>query len=86
MKTGIKLMVVIGGGRIGIRIVAMSAPFGANVIILEEYTLLPDWDEDVRKFIKQHRNRWSVTLIEGADVQEYGLPRVSQSGMNAVDR
>ena len=71
MTTDTKQMVVIGGGRIGVGKAAMFAPFGTKVTILEKYTILPEWDEDVRTFIKQHLSRLGVTLIEGADVKEF---------------
>ena len=63
-------MVVIGGGKIGIGKAAMFAPFGVEVTVLEKYTCLPKWDQDVRRYIFRDFRRRGIKVFEGADVKE----------------
>jgi dihydrolipoamide dehydrogenase len=70
LRTDPKRMVVIGGGKIGMGKAAMFAPFNVKVTVLEKYTCLPKWDEDVRRFIFRDFRRRGIEVYEGADVKE----------------
>lgn len=65
-----KKMVVIGGGKIGIGKAAMFAPFNIEVTVLEKYTCLPKWDQDIRNYIFRDFKRRGIKIYEGVDVKE----------------
>lgn len=65
-----KKIVVIGGGKIGIGKAAMFRPFGIEVTVLEKYTALAGWDQEVREFIFRNLRMRGIEIFEGVDVKE----------------
>ena len=70
MRKDPKKMVVVGGGKIGIGKAAMFAPFNIDVTVLEKYTCLPKWDQDVRGYVFRDFKRRGIKIHQGADVKE----------------
>ncbi len=70
MRQDPKRMVVIGGGKIGMGKAAMFAPFNIEVTVLEKYTCLPKWDQDVRRYVFRDFKRRGIKIHERADVKE----------------
>ena len=65
-----KRLVVIGGGKIGIGKAAMFRAFGTDVTVLEKFTCLPKWDQDVREFVFRQLARQKMKIHEGVEVKE----------------
>jgi dihydrolipoamide dehydrogenase len=65
-----KRLVLIGGGKISIGKAAMFRAFGTEVTILEKYTCLPKWDNDVKEFISRNLALRKVKIYEGVEVKE----------------
>jgi dihydrolipoamide dehydrogenase len=61
---------VIGGGKIGIGKAAMFAPFNIEVTVLEKEVCLPNWDQDVRRYVARDFKRRGIKIFEGVDVKE----------------
>jgi dihydrolipoamide dehydrogenase len=70
MRKDPKRLVVVGGGKIGIGKAAMFAPFNIDVTVLEKYTCLPNWDQDVRGYVFRDFKRRCINIHQGADVKE----------------
>ncbi len=78
-----KKMVLIGGGKIGIGKATMFAPFGIDVTVLEKYTCMPKWDEDVREFVFRNMKMRGIKIHEGVEVKEI-IGQTKVEGVRAI--